>query len=116
MDGNSLDASQLTDVMHLLVRLRLVPDLLHAGLRADALSVTMQELWLGEVVSANLPADAIALLDAGFALLPETAQDVRLKALRSDAWRDVERRITPAFGADEGRRRQLAWLHLHPTL
>jgi hypothetical protein len=44
-------------------------------------------------VSANLPADAIALLDAGFTLLPETAQDVRLKAIRSDAWRDVERSI-----------------------
>ena len=67
-------------------------------------------------MSANLPADAIALLDAGFTLLPETAQDVRLKAIRSDAWRDVERRIAPAFGTDEGRRRQLAWLHLHPTL
>jgi hypothetical protein len=44
MNG-SLDPTQLTDVMHLLVRLRLVPDLLRAGLRADALSVTMQELW-----------------------------------------------------------------------
>ena len=102
--------------MHLLVRLRLVPDLLRAGLTADELSVTMRGLWLGEAVSANLPADAIALLDAGFTLLPETAQDLRLKAIRSDAWRDVERRIAPAFGADEGRRRQLAWLHLHPTL
>ena len=115
MDGR-LEANQLTDVMHLLVRQRLVPDLLRAGLRADALSVTMQGLWVGEAVSANLPADAIALLDAGFALLPETAQDVRLKALRSDAWRDVERRLAPAFGADEGRRRQLAWLHFHPAL
>ena len=110
MDGR-LEANQ-----HLLVRQRLIPDLLRAGLRAEGLSATMQGLWLGEAVSANLPADAIALLDAGFALLPETAQDVRLKAIRSDAWREVERRITPAFGADEGRRRQLAWLHLHPTL
>jgi hypothetical protein len=114
-DG-TLDPSQLVDVMHLLVKHRLVPDLLRAGLRAEGLSPTMQGLWLSEAVSANQPADAIALLDAGFALLPETAQDVRLKAIRSDAWRDVERRIAPAFGADEGRRRQLAWLHLHPTL
>ena len=92
VDGR-LEANQLTDVMHILVRHRLLPDLLRAGLRAEGLSPTMQGLWLGEAVSANLPADAIALLDAGFALLPETAQDVRLKAVRNDAWRDVERRI-----------------------
>jgi len=98
MDGR-LEANQLTDVMHLLVRHRLLPDLLRAGLRADALSPTMQGLWLGEAVSAHLPTDTIALLDAGFTLLPETAQDVRRKALRNDAWRDVERRIAPAFGA-----------------
>jgi len=94
LDGSSLDANQLADVMHLLVRQRLVPDLLRSGLRAGDMSPIMQSLWLSEAVSANLPADAIALLDAGFALLPETAQDVRLKALRSDTWRDVERRIT----------------------
>ena len=68
-------------------------------------------------MSANLPADTIALLGAGFAPSPETAQDVRLKALRSDAWRAVERRIPSAFGAgQDARRRQLAWLHLHPAL
>ena len=72
MDGNSLDASQLTDVMHLLVRLRLVPDLLRAGLRADALSVTMQGLWVGEAVAAGLVDDARALLQAGFEAAPET--------------------------------------------
>jgi hypothetical protein len=114
MDGR-LEASQLTGVMHLLVRQRLVPDLLRSGLRAEALSPTMQGLWLGEAVSANLAgADATLLLDAGFAPSPETLQDIRLKAIRSDAWKAIS---TTTFGAgQDARRRQLAWLHIHPTL
>ena len=100
MDGNSLDASQLTDVMHLLVRLRLVPDLLRAGLRADALSVTMQGLWVGEAVTAGLVDDTAALLRAGFVPAPETLQDIRLRAIRSDSWKA----ISATFGADDARR------------
>ena len=111
MNG-SLDPTQLTDVMHQLVRMRLVPDLLRAGLRADALSVTMQELWLGEAVTAGLVDDARALLQAGFEASPETLQDIRLRAIRSDSWKA----ISATFGAgQDARRRQLAWLHLHPT-
>ena len=76
MAGSSLDASQLTDVMHLLVRQRLVPDLLRAGLRAESLSPTMQGLWVGEAVTAGLVDDARALLQAGFEAPPETLQDI----------------------------------------
>ena len=99
MNG-SLDPTQLTDVMHILVRLRLVPDLLRAGLRADALSVTMQELWLGEAVTAGLVDDARALLQAGFEAAPETLMDIRLRAIRSDSWKA----ISATFGADDARR------------
>ena len=113
MDGR-LEASQLTDVLHLLVRQRLVPDLLRSGLRAEALSPTMQSLWLGEAVSANLAEDATLLLDAGFAPSPETLQDIRLKAIRSDAWKAIS---TTTFGAgQDAQRRRLAWLHIYPTL
>ena len=112
MDANQLDANQLTHMVHLLVRLRLVPDLLRAGLRAKGLSPTMRGLWLGEAVTAGLADDARALLQAGFEASPETLQDIRLKAIRSDAWKD----ISATFGAADARRRQLAWLHLHPAL
>ena len=112
MDG-SLDAAQLTDVMHLLVRQRLVPDLLRSGLRAEGLTPTLQELWLGEAVTAGLVDDTAALLRAGFVPAPETLQDIRLKAVRNDAWKA----ISTTFGAgQDARRRQLAWLHLHPAL
>ena len=113
LDGSSLDANQLADVMHLLVRQRLVPDLLRAGLRAESLSPTMQGLWLGEAVTAGLVDDTSALLRAGFEPAPETLQDIRLKAVRNDAWKA----ISTTFGAgQDARRRQLAWLHLHPAL
>jgi hypothetical protein len=112
MDGNSLDANQLTDVMPLLVRLRLVPDLLRAGLRAEGLTPTLQELWVGEAVTAGLKDDTAALLRAGFVPAPETLQDIRLRAVRSDSWKA----ISATFGADDARRKQLAWLHIHPTL
>ena len=112
LDGSSLDASQLTSVLHLLVRHRLVPDLLRAGLCAEGLSPTMQGLWLGEAVTAGLADDARALLQAGFEAAPETLQDIRLRAIRSAAWKD----ISATFGAADARRKQLAWLHLHPTL
>ena len=111
MDG-SLDAAQLTDVMHLLVRQRLVPDLLRSGLRAEGLTPTLQELWLGEAVTAGLVDDTAALLRAGFVPAPETLQDIRLRAIRSDSWKA----ISATFGADDARRKQLAWLHIHPTL
>ena len=108
-----LDVSKLTAVLHLLVRLGLVQDLLRAGMRADTLSATLQELWLGEVVTAGLVVDTSALLRAGFEPAPETLQDIRLKAVRNDAWKA----ISTTFGAGhDARRRQLAWLHLHPAL
>ena len=112
MDGR-LEASQLTDVMHLLVRLRLVPDLLRAGLRAEGLSPTLQGLWLGEAVTAGLVDDARALIQAGFEAAPETLQDIRVRAIRSDAWKET----STMFGAgQDAQRRRLAWLHIHPTL
>ena len=89
MDGSSLDANQLTSVMHLLVRHRLVPDLLRAGLRAEGLSPTLQGLWLGEAVTAGLADDTAALLRAGFVPAPETLQDIRLRAIRSDSWKVI---------------------------
>ena len=107
-----LDVSKLTAVLHLLVRLGLVQDLLRAGMRADTLSATLQELWLGEVVTAGLVDDTSALLRAGFVPASETRQDIRLRAIRSDSWKA----ISATFGADDARRKQLAWLHLHPTL
>jgi hypothetical protein len=79
-----------------------VPDLLRAGLRADALSVTMQELWLGEAVTAGLVDDARALLQAGFEASPETLQDIRLRAIRSDPWKE----ISATFGAGQDARRR----------
>jgi len=85
--SGSLDASQLFDVMHLLVRQRLVPDLLRAGLRAEGLSPTMQSLWLGEAVRAGLVDDTRALLQAGFKASQVTLQEIRLRAIRSDSWR-----------------------------
>ena len=87
--------SKLTAVLHLLVRLGLVQDLLRAGMRAETLSATLQELWLGEAVTAGLVADTAALLRAGFVPAPETLQDIRLRAIRSDAWKD----ISATFGA-----------------
>ena len=108
-----LDVSKLTPVLHLLVRHRLVPDLLRAaGLRAEGLSPTMQGLWVGEAVTAGLVDDTAALLRAGFVPAPETLQDIRLRAIRSDSWKA----ISATFGADDARRKQLAWLHIHPTL
>ena len=107
-----LDVSKLTPVLHLLVHLGLVQDLLRAGMRADTLSATLQELWLGEAVTAGLVDDTAALLRAGFVPASETRQDIRLRAIRSDAWKE----ISATFGADDARRKQLAWLHLHPTL
>ena len=107
-----LDVSKLTAVLHLLVHLGLVKDLLRAGMRAEGLSPTMQGLWLGEAVTAGLADDARALLQAGFEAAPETLQDIRLRAIRSAAWKD----ISATFGAADARRKQLAWLHLHPTL
>jgi len=81
-------------------------------MRAETLSPTLQELWVGEAVTAGLVADTAALLRAGFTPAPETLQDIRLKVIRNDAWKDVS-----TFGAgQDARRRQLAWLHLHPTL
>jgi hypothetical protein len=58
-------------------------------------SPALQELWVRATVAANSATDAAALIDAGFAveMVPETVQDIRLKAIRSGAWRDVERRV-----------------------
>ena len=96
-----LDVSKLTPVLHLLVRHRLVPDLLRAaGLRAEGLSPTMQGLWVGEAVTAGLVDDTAALLRAGFVPAPETLQDIRLRAIRSDSWKA----ISATFGADDARR------------
>jgi hypothetical protein len=108
-----LDVSKLTAVLHLLVRLGLVNDLLRAGTRAETLSTTLQELWVGDAVTAGLVDDARALLQAGFEAAPETQQDIRLRAIRSDSWKD----LSAKFGAgQDAQRRRLAWLHIHPTL
>ena len=91
MDG-SVDASQLTDVMHLLVRLRLVPDLLRAGLRAEGLSPTLQGLWLGEAVTAGLVDDARALLQAGFAVQVSPIGIQRRQRGESEVLKNTSRR------------------------
>jgi hypothetical protein len=46
-------------------------------------------VWVGEAVAAGLVDDARALLHAGFEAAPETLQDIRLRAIRSDAWKDI---------------------------
>jgi hypothetical protein len=89
----ALDVPRLMDVMHFIAHQGLVPDLLRAGLREEHVSPALQELWVRATVSANLASDTAALVDAGFAVAPETRQDIRLKAIRSGAWRDVERRV-----------------------
>jgi hypothetical protein len=89
----ALDVPRFIDVMHLIAHQGLVPDLLRAGLRAELVSPALQELWVRATVAANSATDAAALIDAGFAVAPETVQDIRLKAIRSGAWRDVERRV-----------------------
>jgi hypothetical protein len=88
-----LDVPRLADVLHLLVQLGLVQDLLSAGLSAAAMSPVMQGCWVKAAVSAGLPGDTSALLEAGFACPPETRHDIRSKAIHSGAWRDVERRL-----------------------
>ena len=100
-----LDVSKLTAVLHLLVRPGLVQELLRAaaGMRAETLSPTLQELWVGEAVTAGLVADTAALLRAGFVRASAgTLQDIRLRAMRSDAWKDISATIRAA----EARRRQ----------
>lgn len=90
---SALDVPRLVDVMHLIAHQGLVPDLLRVGLRAEDVSPALQELWLKATVTANLASDTTALLDAGYAVAQETRQDIRLKALRSGAWREAASRV-----------------------
>jgi hypothetical protein len=92
LDG-TLDASKLTDVMHLLVNQGLLPELLRTGLSARLLSPGMQGLWLGAAVSAKRPRDALMLLRAGFHAPIEVVHDIRIKAVRSEPWREVTRAL-----------------------
>ena len=48
----ALDAPRLADVMHLVVRLGLLPDVLHAGLSREELTVRQQELWMNFIQSS----------------------------------------------------------------
>ena len=92
LDG-TLDASKLTDVMHLLVNQGLLLEMLRAGLSALSLSPGMQGLWLGAAVSTNRPRDALLLLRAGFNAPIEVVHDIRVKAVRSEPWREVTRAL-----------------------
>ena len=92
LDG-TLDASKLTDVMHLLVNQGLLLEMLRAGLSAQSLSPGMQGLWLGAAVSTNRPRDALLLLRAGFNAPIEVVHDIRVKAVRSEPWREVTRAL-----------------------
>ena len=89
----ALDVPRLSDVAHLVVRFGLLPDVLRAGLRAAHLTPAQQELWVGAAVIAGRAEDARVLLDAGFAASHDSRQAIRLKAIRSGAWRDVEERL-----------------------
>jgi hypothetical protein len=91
--ASALDVPRLEDVLHILVQQGLVRDVLRAGFRAEDVSLALQQLWTKATVSAFLPEVTAALLDAGFAAAQETRHEIRLKALRSGAWRDVERRL-----------------------
>ena len=73
--------------------LRLVFDVIRAGLRASDLSDTQQRLWLQATVLAGEPKDAAALLSAGFAVGADERMAIKEKALRSQAWKDVEMRL-----------------------
>ena len=66
-----------------------LPDVLRAGLSVAALTQSEQELWMMAAVTADRPADAMMLLDAGFAPSRETVHDIRMKGVRSGAWREV---------------------------
>ena len=44
-------------------------------------------------VLADAPKDAAALIAAGFAVSQETTQAIRVKSIRSGAWRSVEERM-----------------------
>ena len=85
----ALDVPRLWHVTAAVVRLGLVPDVLRAGLSAAELTQSEQEIWVRAAVTADRPADAKMLLDAGFAPSRETVHDVRMKGVRSGAWRDV---------------------------
>ena len=61
-----------------------------AGLRAEDFKPAQQELWVSAAVIAGRAED---VLDAGFAASHESRQAIRLKAIRSGAWRDVEGRL-----------------------
>ena len=52
-----------------------------------------QELWVQATVIAGRAEDARLLLDAGFAASHDSRQAIRMKAIRSGAWRDVEGRL-----------------------
>ena len=96
--------SKLTTVLHLLVRLGLVQDLLRAGNeRCEQRRSAPHSRRCGLerlVVTAGLMDDTAALLRAGFVPAPETLQDIRLRAIRSDSWKA----ISATFGADDARR------------
>ena len=89
----ALDVPRLPDVLQLVVRLGLLPDVLGAGLRAEDLTTAQQELWVQATVIAGRAEDARLLLDAGFAASHDSRQAIRMKAIRSGAWRDVEGRL-----------------------
>ena len=89
----ALDVPRLPDVLQLVVRLGLLPDVLGAGLRAEDLTTAQQELWVQATVIAGRAEDARVLLDAGFAASHESQQAIRMKSIRSGAWRDVEGRL-----------------------
>lgn len=89
----ALDVPRLADVMHLVLQLGLMPDVMRAGLRAQELTAAQQELWASAAVIAGRAEDAGMLLEAGFVASPATRQAIRLKSIRSGAWRNVEGRL-----------------------
>ena len=79
--------------MHMVATLRLVSDVIRAGLRASDLSDTQQQLWVQATVLADEPKDAAALLSAGFAVGAGELRAIKEKALRSQAWKNAEMRL-----------------------
>jgi hypothetical protein len=89
----ALDIPKLAELMYNIVQLGLMTDVLNAGLSAEALSRNQQELWVAAACIADRATDVAALLYAGFAASADSVQAIRLKAIRSGAWRYVERAL-----------------------
>jgi hypothetical protein len=89
----ALDVPRLGEILSMMASQGLLVEVLRAGLRASDISSAQQQLWGQAAVRANAPKDAAALLAAGFVLAPETRREISEKALRSQEWYNVAKRL-----------------------